>query len=121
MLQKRPMLGPDEVESVLQVTASLMPDTSDTTRVQPFWQSGYGFVDAKAAVDLVGRHRYSREKALARMQQAADRRVLGDRDYSILSADCWTFLAAPATVSGVPHDRTYSLQVASTTRAIKAL
>src|SRR3989441_2937378 len=121
MLQKRPMLGPDEVKSVLQVTASLMPDTSDTTRVQPFWQSGYGYVDAKAAVDLVGRHRYSREKALARLQQAADQRVLGDRDYSTLSTDYWTFPAAPATVGGVPDDRTYSLQVASTTTAIKAL
>jgi len=121
MLQKRPALTPDEVKSVLQVTASLMPDTSDTTRVQPFWQSGYGYVDAKAAVDLVGRHRYSREKALARLQQAADLRVLGDRDYSIVSTDYWTFLAAPATVGGVPDDRTYGLQVASTTKAIKAL
>src|SRR2546425_5845556 len=121
MLQKRPALTPDEVKSVLQVTASLMPDTSDTTRVQPFWQSGYGYVDAKAAVDLVGRHRYSREKALARLQQAADQRVRGDRDYSPLGTDYWTSPAAPATVSGGPDDRTYSLQVPSATKAIKAL
>lgn len=120
MLQKNPALTPDEVKSALQVTASLMPDTTDATRVQPFWQSGYGYVDAKAAVDLVGRHRYN-AKALARLQQAADQRVAGDRDYSVLGTDYWTFLAAPATVSGVPDDRTFSLQVTSATRAIKAL
>jgi serine protease AprX len=120
MLQKRPGLTPDEVKSALQVTASLMPDTADSTRVQPFWQSGYGYADAKAAVDLVGRQRYSM-KALARLQQSADARVAGDRDYSVLGTDDWTFFAAPATAGGVPDDRTYSLQVTSATRAIKAL
>ena len=59
MLQKRPSLTPDEVKSALQITATLIPDQTDPTRVQPFWQSGYGYVDAKAAVDLVGRKRYS--------------------------------------------------------------
>src|SRR5262249_41862154 len=119
MLQKRPALTPDEVKSALQVTATLMPDTSDYTHAQPLWQVGYGFVDAKAAVDLVGRHRYSKDKALARLQQQADQRVLGDRDYSVLGTDYWTFLAAQATVNGVPDDRTYSLSVSSATRAIK--
>ncbi|OLE67515.1 MAG: hypothetical protein AUG09_02020 [Acidobacteria bacterium 13_1_20CM_2_68_7] len=120
LLEKRPSLAPDEVKSILQVTAGLMSDTSDTTRVQPFWQSGYGYVDAKAAVDLAGRHRYG-QKAIARLQQAADQRVLGDRGYSVLSTDAWTFLAAPATVSGVPDNRTYNLQVTSATKAIKAI
>ena len=120
LLEKRPSLAPDEVKTILQVTAGLMPDTSDTTRVQPFWQSGYGYVDAKAAVDLAGRHRYS-QKAITRLQQAADQRVLGDRDYSVLGTDAWTFLAAPATVSGVPDNRTYNLQVTSATKAIKAI
>ena len=120
MLQKRPGLTPDEVKSALQVTASLMPDTADATRVQPFWQSGYGYVDAKAAVDLVGRHRYNRN-ALTRLQETADRRVKGDRDFSVLGTDYWTFIAAPATVSGIPDNRTYTLPVTSATRAIKAL
>ena len=120
LLQRRPSLTPDEVKSVLQATASLMPSTSDATRVQPFWQSGYGFVDAKAAVDLVGRRRYT-ARALARLQQSADLRVQGDRDYAVLSTDDWTFLAAPVTANGVPDDRTYSLPVGSATRAIKAL
>src|SRR5207247_2292134 len=53
--------------------------------------------------------------------QAADQRILGDRDFSVLGVDYWTFPAAPATVNGVPDDRTYSLAVSSTTRAIKAI
>ena len=120
MLQKRPSLTPDEVKSALQVTASLMPDTTDSTHVQPFWQSGYGYVDAKAAVDLVGRRRYS-TTALTRLQQTADTRVLGDRDYKVLSSDYWTFLAAPATVSGTPDHKTYTINVTPSTKAIKAL
>ena len=120
LLQKRPLLTPDEVKSVLQVTASLMPDTSDSTKVQPFWQSGYGYVDAKAAYDLVKRIRY-KAGPLAKMQLAADQRVQGDRDYKTLKTDFWTFLAAPATVNGVPDDKTYSLQVTSATKAIKAI
>ena len=121
MLQRNPSLTPDEVKSALQVTATLMPDTADATHVQPFWQVGYGYVDAKAAVDLVGRKRYNKEKALARLQSTADQRVLGDRDESVLSTNYWTFMAAPATVDGTPDNRTFSLNVAPTTQAIKAL
>ena len=120
MLQKRPSLTPDEVKSALQVTASLIPDEADPTRVQPFWQSGYGYVDAKAAVDLVGRQRYS-APALARMQQRTDTRVLNDRDYKVLSTDYWTFLAAPATVNGTPDTKDYPINVTSTTKAVKAI
>lgn len=119
MLQKRPSLTWAEIKSVLQVTSTLMPDTADSTRVQPFWQVGYGYVDAKAAVDLVGRHRY-KEKALARLQAAADQRVLGDRDERVLSTDYWTYTAAPATFDGT-DSRTFTVNVAPTTQAIKAL
>jgi hypothetical protein len=108
------------VKGVLQVTSSLMPDTADTTKVQAFWQSGYGFVDARAAYDLIARHRYT-AKALARMQQAADQRVQGDRDYKALSTVYWTFPAAVFTVQGTPDNKTYSLNVTSATKAIKAI
>jgi serine protease AprX len=120
LLQRRPSLTPDEIKLVLQVTSTLMPDTVDPTNLQPFWQSGYGYVDARAAVDLVSRHRYD-TKALARLQQSSDQRVLGDRDYKVLKTDTWTFIAAPATVNGVPDSRTYTVGVSSTTQAIKAL
>jgi serine protease AprX len=121
LLQKRPALSPDEVKSILQVTSTYMPSTDDASKVQPFYQSGYGWVDAKAAVDLAGRHRYDKDKALARLQQSADQAVIGDRDYGVVSTDYWTFTAAPATVNGTPDNKTYSLQVTSATKAIKAL
>jgi hypothetical protein len=120
MLQRRPTLTPDEVKSALAVTASLMPDTADATRVQPFYQSGYGYADAKAAVDLVGRQRF-KSKALARMQATVDQRVLRDRDYKVLATDYWSFTAAPLTVNGTPDTRSYSVAVTSATKAIKAL
>jgi serine protease AprX len=120
LLQRRPDLTPDAVKRVLQVTSSLMPSTDDPMLVQPFWQSGYGYVDAKAAIDLVSRRRYS-ATALDRLQQSADTRVLRDRDYKVLSTDYWTFPAAPVTVNGVPDTKTYTVNVTSATQGIKAL
>ncbi len=120
LLQRRPTLTPDDVKRVLQATATLLPSTGDPTQVQPFWQSGYGYVDAKAALDLVSRRRFS-AATLARLQQSADTRVLGDRNYKVLSTDYWTFAAAPVTVNGAPDTKTYSLNVTSATSAIKAL
>ena len=119
MLQKSPSLTWPQIKSVLQVTSSLMPHTADPTQVQPFWQVGYGYVNAKAAVDLVGRHRF-KEKALTRMQLEADRRVLGDRDERVLSTDYWSYTAAPATVNG-SDIRVFTVNVPATTQAIKAL
>lgn len=121
MLQRRPDLTPAEIKSVLQVTSMLMPDTADASQVQPFWQVGYGYVDAKAAVDLVSRKRYTKDKALARFQAQADARVLADRDESVLSTDYWTYTAAPATLNGTPDSRTFNIAVGSATQAIKAL
>ncbi|HET6263778.1 MAG TPA: S8 family serine peptidase [Usitatibacter sp.] len=120
MLQARPTLTPGQVKAALQVTASLMPDLADASKVQPFWQAGYGYANAKAAVDLVGRKRFT-DKALARMQKDADVRVLADRDYKVQGTDYFTFTAAPATVNGTPDTRSYSISVPATTRAIKAL
>jgi hypothetical protein len=88
--------------------------------VQPFWQSGYGYVDAKAAYDLISRHRYNRN-ALTKLQSSADTRVLGDRDYKTLSTDYWTFPAAAATVDGTPDNKNYTITVTTATKAIKAL
>lgn len=120
LVEKRPSLTPDEIKMVLQSTSSLMRDTADTSHVQPFWQSGYGYVDAKAAVDLVGRTRYT-QSALIKMQQTADKRVLGDRDFKVLSTDYWTFPAALVTVNGTPDTKDYPLTVTSKTQAIKAI
>jgi serine protease AprX len=121
MLQKRPSLTPDEVKSVLQVTSDLMPDTTNSSWVQPFFQVGYGYVNARAAVDLVGRNRYNKEKALARLQLSADQRVLADRDERVLSTSYWAYAAPAATIAGVPDSRAFKVSVTSATQAVKAL
>jgi serine protease AprX len=120
MLQKNPNLTPAEVKSAMQVTSDPMPSLADTSKVEAFWMQGYGFVNAKAAVDLVGRKRYSKDKALAKMQAALDAKILGDRDYKVAATNYWSFTAALASVNG-SDSRTYTVQVPSTTRAIKAL
>jgi serine protease AprX len=120
MLQKNPKLSPAEVKSAMQVTSDPMPSLTDTSKVESFWMQGYGFVNAKAAVDLVGRQRYSKDKALARLQSTADAKILGDRDYQVGATNYFSFTAAPATVNG-SDARTYTVPVTSTTKAIKAL
>jgi len=121
MLQKNPKLSPAEVKSAMQVTSDPMPSLADTKKVEAFWMQGYGFVNAKAAVDLVGRNRYSKDKALAKLQATADAKILADRDYKVVATDYWAFTAAAATVNGNPDSRQYTIQVPSTTKAIKAL
>jgi serine protease AprX len=120
MLQKNPKLTPAEVKSAMQVTSDPMPNLENGAKVEPFFRSGYGFVNAKAAVDLVGRKRYSKEKALAGLQATLDAKIRGDRDYQVASTNYWSFTAAPATVNGTDA-RTYTFAVAATTKAIKAL
>ena len=120
MLQKNPKLSPAEVKSAMQVTSDPMPSLTNTAKVESFHMQGYGFVNAKAAVDLVGRQRYSKDKALARLQSALDAKILADRDYKVASTNYWAFTAALATVNG-SDSRTYTMQVPSTTKAIKAL
>jgi serine protease AprX len=120
MIWRNPNLTPDEVKSALQVTSELMPSTADPTKGEPFHRVGYGWVNARAAVDLVGRMRYNKD-SLALMQGRLDDRVLKDRDYSVLRTDYWTYVAPYATVNGVPESRTFGLDVDSKTKAIKAL
>jgi serine protease AprX len=120
MYQKNPNLTVDQVKDVLQVTVTLMRNPAAPTTVESFYKVGYGFVDAKAAVDLVGRHRF-KDKALAKLKASADKRVLGDRDYAVRSTDYWWFEAAPVTAAGTPDKRVYSVFVSPETKAIKAL
>src|SRR5436190_6221661 len=98
MLQKNPKLSPAEVKSAMQVTSDPMPSIGNTQKVEAFYRSGYGFVNAKAAGDLVGRQRYNKEWALARLQSTLDAKILADRDYQVASTNYWSFTAAAATV-----------------------
>ena len=120
MLQKAPTLSFEDVKSALQVTSTLMPATADPTRVEPFYAVGYGYADAKAAVDLVGRHKFKR-KSLERMQATLDGRVLADRDWRVLGTDYWTFNAAAATVNGTPDNRTFTVSVPAGTQGLKGV
>lgn len=119
LLQKKPTLTPDQVKTILQITSTLMPDSEDPAKAQAFWQSGYGWVDAKAAIDFVSRP-FNQNK-LNRLQRTADSSVQMDRDYKVLGTDFWSWTAAPATADGTPDTHDFSFPVTSTTKAIKAL
>ncbi len=110
LLEAKPTLTPIQVREVLQVTARPMADGS------PFWQSGYGFVDAPAAVDLVQASDFSGE-TLQLLQREADARVLGDRDHRVRASDLWLFTALPVTVAGL-DSRTYTVPVDEDTTAV---
>jgi serine protease AprX len=120
MLSVNPKLTPAEVKGAMQVTTDLMPSLTDSRKAEEFFMHGYGFVNAKNAVDLVKRSRFT-AKALAKLQKSADGKVLGDRDYSVLSTDYWSWTAPLASFNGTPDTRTFRVNVASTTKAIKAL
>lgn len=113
LLQARPSLTPAQVRQVLQVTAA--PLAGDAA----FWQNGYGFVDASAAVALVRRADFG-QGLLDRLQSEADARVLAARDHSVRSADLWSF--TPQVVSAGGSDgRTFETVVDSGTTAVKAV
>jgi serine protease AprX len=104
-------LNPEQVRRIMQVTSVPMADGS------AFWQSGYGYVDAKAAVDYV-RNNFNAH-ALKHQQSVLDKRVLGARDWKALSSDFWTFTPPPVTVAGTDSHQ-LSLTVTKSTKAVYA-
>ena len=113
LLQARPSLTPDQVRQVLQVTAAPMAGEA------PFWQSGYGFIDAQAAVDLVGRADFG-PPLLDRLQDVADRRVLGARSFAVRASDLWSYTPELVSVGGL-DTRVFETDVAPGTSAVKAI
>ena len=113
LLQARPSLTPDQVRQIMQVTA--VPLGGDV----PFWQNGYGFVDASAAVDLVRRSDFG-PPLLDQLQTAADARVLNARSFSVRTSDLWSFSPQPVSVAG-SDSRTFETVVTSDTEAVKAV
>ena len=113
LLQAKPSLTPDQVRQVMQVTA--VPLDGDV----PFWQNGYGFVDAAAAVDLVRRADFG-QPLLDQLQAAADARVLGARSFSVRSSDLWSFTPQLVSVAG-SDSRTFETVVTPDTKAVKAV
>lgn len=113
LLQARPSLTPDQVRRVLQVTAA--PPAGGS----PFWKSGYGFVDASAAVDLVRRGDFG-PALLDRLQAAADARVQGARAFRVRSSDLWSFDAVAVSVAG-SDTRTFGSEVGPGTKAVRVV
>lgn len=115
LFEANPDLTPEQVKQVLQVTATDMRDGS------PFWHSGYGFVDAAAAVELVtsNRFRNAPEQTLRVLQRGADRDVLAAREHRVLVSDHFWFEALPVSLGGSDaYELTF--EVDSATEAIRA-
>ena len=113
LLQARPSLTPDQVRQVLQASAA--PMAGDAA----FWQNGYGFGDAQAALALVRRGDFG-QAVLDRLQAAADAKVLAARSSSVRSLDLWSFEPAPVSTAG-SDTRVFETAVPADTRALKAV
>ena len=103
--QANPSLTPDQVRIALQATAT--PVKAADGSALPFWEAGYGYVDLKAAVDLVRSKTWAKD--LTRAQSRADVRVLAD-GYGIARSDFWTYDAPRGTVAGT-DTKTYFVAV----------
>ena len=99
--QVRPGITPDQVRMALQVTATPVTGTEgEEGPAKPlgFWQVGYGYADLDAAAGLVRSRTFARD--LARLQAAADRRVLRSTGFAVPRSDLWTRPAPPVTLGG---------------------
>ena len=114
LFEARPSLTPDQVLQVLQVTAAPMRGEAR------FFESGYGFTDAKAAADLVRRPDFS-QTLLDSLQAKADERVLGARPFTVRASDLWAFTPdLPVSVGGLVT-REFRTEVARGTDAVRAI
>lgn len=116
LLQARPELTPDQVRQVMQLASVAMRGAG--RKPAPFWQSGYGFVDAKLAVDLVLRSDFS-QALLDGLQAEKDASVLAARPFKVVASDHWNFVSQGATVMGL-ETRDFPIQVGADTGAIRA-
>jgi hypothetical protein len=105
-------LTPDQVRDVLQVTSTAMADGT------PFSQAGFGYIDVKAAVDLVRSSTFSATKLNA-LQATRNAAVQKARAWSVKSSDVWSFTALPATAGGL-DSQTYTVPVTSATKGVYA-
>ncbi|MGJ8668489.1 MAG: S8 family peptidase [Oceanococcus sp.] len=112
LLQANPDLTPGQIRQVMQTSAKPMKDGAAV------WQSGFGFVDAKLAVDLVLRSDFS-QGLLDSLETAAEAAALAARDYSVVTLDQWDFTELLFTVAGLEtHD--FPFDVAADVDAIRA-
>jgi serine protease AprX len=113
LLEANPSLTPAQVRQVLQVTTDPMASAT------PFWESGYGFVNAEAAVALVRRADFS-QALLDQLQGAADTEVLSARNHKVRAVDQWSFLAPLVTVGG-SFSKVFETAVGPETKTVRAI
>lgn len=112
MLQARPEMTPKQVRQAMQASVVPMRDGAE------FWRSGFGFVDAAAAIELVTSSDFSAEK-LDALEAAQEAEQKAKRAYSVLASDHWKFDQLPATVLGL-DSREFSFELAEGVDAIRA-
>lgn len=108
--QRRDALKPATIKKVLEATAR------PTTPASPFWQTGYGLIDAPSAVALIEKPDW--KPRLERLHEAAARRILKSREWKVPVSEHWSWELPVATVQGIPDTRELSLRVQ---RGIKAI
>jgi serine protease AprX len=106
-------LTPLQVKQVMQVTAGPMADGS------PAWRTGFGFVDAPRAVELVTSPAFSAD-ALELLHQQEVQRILADRDYSVAVSDHWFFETDLPASAGGAETHTFEFEVAEGIDAFRA-
>lgn len=112
LFEANPELTPWQVRRVLQVTS--VPLSDDST----FWQAGYGFVDAEAAVRYVQHPGFSEQK-LHVDQAKLDREVRFSTPYRNVASDHFTYAPLPATVGGL-DSKSWEIDVEDGIDAIRA-
>lgn len=109
--QARPELSVAQLRQTLEATA--VP----TATGSPFWQVGYGIVDAPSALALVRSKNF--KTALKKEHRADEARVLAERDWRVLTSDLWTWTPPPLAVGHTPERHELTLPVAPGADALK--
>ena len=112
LLQANPALTPDQIRQVLEVTTEKMDDETE------FWQTGYGWVNAKAAVDLVITKDFTPAK-LDQMEADVTARFLAARAFKVLASDHWIFAVVGGSVEGA-QSKTFTFDVKPETQSIRS-
>jgi serine protease AprX len=108
--QARPGLTVPQIRQVLEATAKPVSGV-------PFWQFGYGIIDAAAAVEMLQSENFDCELAYAHGSASAT--ALSEREYKVRSSDHWAWDSPLASVAGVPDTRVFPLTVPSGAAALK--
>lgn len=112
LLQANPELTPNMVRQVMQLTADPMRDGAEV------WRSGFGFVNAKSAIDLVTSADFD-GAALDALEQEQIAAAMQARSHEVVVQDQWEFISIGATAMGL-ESYDFDLPVSAKTTAIHA-